>query len=210
MHGRIAWLRRIAVTSVAMTLLLMVLGAWVKATGSGLSCPDWPTCYGEFLPPFPSYENGGVHDGKAIGYSQAQILYEWAHRAVVSLLAVPLLAFTVLSLKRGLHPALRTLPTAAAGMYLFQAFLGAVTVLVGNKPWATTAHMATATLFLTVQVIAMMFAFLQPLPPAKPVRPETPRPSVVAAPVVTARQGFVWENPAPVPVRPGDEGDHGA
>ena len=31
----------------------IILGAWVRLTGSGMSCPDWPLCYGYF---FPSYE----------------------------------------------------------------------------------------------------------------------------------------------------------
>lgn len=30
----------------------IILGAWVRLTGSGMSCPDWPLCYGFF---FPSY-----------------------------------------------------------------------------------------------------------------------------------------------------------
>ena len=39
-------LRRATLLALALTYALIVLGAWVRATGSGLACPDWPTCYG--------------------------------------------------------------------------------------------------------------------------------------------------------------------
>jgi len=32
------------------TYVLMQLGAYTSAIGAGLSCPDWPTCYGTFVP----------------------------------------------------------------------------------------------------------------------------------------------------------------
>ncbi|HST43859.1 MAG TPA: COX15/CtaA family protein, partial [Luteimonas sp.] len=37
---RIAWL------AVALTLCVVVFGAFVRLSDAGLSCPDWPTCYG--------------------------------------------------------------------------------------------------------------------------------------------------------------------
>ena len=42
--------RRTAAVAILLTFGLIVLGAWVRATGSGLACPDWPTCYGHWLP----------------------------------------------------------------------------------------------------------------------------------------------------------------
>ena len=213
--GRVAWVRRLAVTCVAMTFMLMVLGAWVKANGAGLACPDWPACYGRFIPPFPSLENGDVYHGEPVQFTQAQELYEWTHRAVVGMLVIPLLAFTIATLRKGLHPALRALPATALGLYVFQAFLGAVTVVTGNPPWATTAHLATATLFFGVQVVALMFAFLAARPVAAPsdtrppsggVHRETPAGTVLRSGsgvpfAVSGGRGFVWErgDPAPPP-----------
>jgi cytochrome c oxidase assembly protein subunit 15 len=161
---RLLWLRRLSLACAGTTILLMALGAWVKANGAGLSCPDWPQCYGEWLPPFPSHETGGVYQGVPVAYTQAQILYEWTHRLVVSLLLVPLVAFAGLAwATKDANPLVRRLAVGGVGLYAFQAFLGAVTVVTGNPPWATTAHLVTATLFLTTLVVAATTAHLKPM-----------------------------------------------
>ncbi|MHB8633558.1 MAG: COX15/CtaA family protein [Thermoplasmatota archaeon] len=198
MQTRLAWVRRLAVTCIALTFLLMVLGAWVKANGAGLSCPDWPACYGRWIPPFPAYENGGSYHGQPVAYTEAQELYEWTHRAVVACLFVPLVAWAWQA-RKDLHPGAARLPAVAVGLYFVQAALGAVTVVTGNPPWATTAHLATAVLFMVTQVVAASFAFLRPFPPAPPV-------------IQVPQRTFVWENPQPVlrlPVAPPTEGPHG-
>jgi heme a synthase len=184
--SRLLAVRRLAIVCVVLTIVLMGLGAWVKANGAGLSCPDWPACYGQWLPPFPSSENGGTWDvdgdgvAEPVGYTQAEILYEWTHRFVVSILLLPLVAVAGLVLSRDVHPVVRTLYPVALGMYLLQAGLGAVTVVTGNPPWATSAHLVLATLFLTVLVAAATWAHLRPLPDPKPPAPEPPKPRVVS------------------------------
>ena len=60
----------------ALTLGLIVLGALVRAHGAGLACPDWPRCFGVWVP---------VLD--------LRIGFEWAHRVMagsISLLFVGL------------------------------------------------------------------------------------------------------------------------
>src|SRR5688572_1655822 len=166
MTVRVGRIQRLAVTCVALTFLLMLIGAWVKANGAGLACPDWPACYGEWLPPFPSHDNGGTWthevDGvevtEGVPYSQAQILYEWMHRAIQPLIIIPVAALFLATRagtgKEGLaqraaaflrnprqawraHPALHPLLPRLAGwailVYLAQAGLGALTVLTGNR-----------------------------------------------------------------------------
>ncbi len=162
---RVQWMRRLSVLLVVMTFSLMVLGSWVKATGSGLSCPDWPQCYGEWLPPFPSTENGGTWEGEAVTYTQAQILYEWGHRAMASLVAPVLIAYAFLAIRgQALHPTLRFLPSFAGIVLVAQIGIGGATVLQGNPAATTTLHLATATFFFFLITLSTAFSFLRPLP----------------------------------------------
>ena len=85
-------LRWTAGLAILLTFGLIVLGAWVRATGSGLSCPDWPTCYGHWLP-LPAAIPA------AAGYTYAQVFSEWAHRLIAGFFLGPLvLLIAVLSL----------------------------------------------------------------------------------------------------------------
>src|SRR5690349_19288052 len=49
------FIRRIAWVATTVTYFLIALGGTVLATGSGLSCPDWPLCYGQ------AYSSGTYH-----------------------------------------------------------------------------------------------------------------------------------------------------
>jgi heme a synthase len=42
---------RLAQLAVILTLVVIVLGAWVRLTDAGLGCPDWPGCYGKITWP---------------------------------------------------------------------------------------------------------------------------------------------------------------
>ena len=50
---RLAWL------AVALALGVIVFGAFVRLSDAGLSCPDWPTCYGRAA--WPAAGEAGDH-----------------------------------------------------------------------------------------------------------------------------------------------------
>ena len=125
------------------TIGLVVIGVIVRATESGMGCPDWPLCYGQIIP--PTTDSGDVIAYKA--------WLEWIHRtiaAVIGLIAVALVFFALRNLKG--RRSLQGASVALLALVLFQAWLGRQTVLESNSGISVTAHLATAMAFVGLQV----------------------------------------------------------
>jgi heme A synthase len=157
-------LRWTAATGVALTFALIVLGGAVRVTGSGLSCPDWPTCYGHWVP-LPSDLEGVP----GVGYSYGQIMLEWLHRLLAGVFLGPLiLAIAILAWRaRARDARLPYIGGALLVLLLIQAGLGGVTVLDANSPWSVAVHLGTALVLLTT--LLLMVERASPAAPAWPV-----------------------------------------
>lgn len=131
--------------ALALTYGVIVLGAWVRATGSGLSCPDWPTCYGHWVP-LP----GEIPTDA--GYAYYQVMLEWAHRLLAGVILGPLiLVIGVLAWRaRALHRRMPVYALLLIVLLLIQGMLGGVTVLDQNSPWSVALHLSTALLLFSV------------------------------------------------------------
>jgi cytochrome c oxidase assembly protein subunit 15 len=118
-------------TLVALTLIVMT-GAAVRLTGSGLGCPNWPRCYGGALPPLSTHA-----------------LIEFGNRALSGLVGVltvvaAVLAATRRPFRRDLLLLALTLPLGV----LAQAVLGGFTVREHLAPGFVMAHFCLSMLIL--------------------------------------------------------------
>jgi heme A synthase len=139
-------LRWVAAVAAVLTFGLIVLGALVRSTNSGLSCPDWPTCYGQWV--LTPGEFAAIPD---TGYFYWQVMLEWVHRLIAGFFLGPLvLVIVVLGLRlRRQAPALARGALLLLLLLLVQGALGGVTVLDANSPWSVALHLGTALLLLT-------------------------------------------------------------
>jgi heme o synthase len=133
--------QKLAVTSVAMTLLLVTIGVIVRATGSGMGCPDWPLCHGQIIPP--------LDDPKA--------WIEWVHRTVAVLIGFVVLGLALVAvLDHRDRPSLLWPSLAAVALVGFQAYLGRETVRLNNSAESVTAHLAAAMALLGLEVFILV------------------------------------------------------
>lgn len=140
-------IRLTAAAAAVLTYALIVLGALVRTTNSGLSCPDWPTCYGHWVP-LPSDLEGIPN----LGYTYGQVMLEWVHRLIAGVFLGPLVLLLagLAAWHRRERPQLALWGGALLLLLLVQGALGGVTVLDRNSPWSVALHLGNALLVLTV------------------------------------------------------------
>jgi cytochrome c oxidase assembly protein subunit 15 len=139
--GRIRY-HRLAAGTLVGTFVLMLLGAYTSAIGAGLSCPDWPMCYGTLVPFFhPEIITNSP-------YSALQIFAEWAHRGLAMIVGLLIVATALCGWTRADRRLVRWSAATAVLLLPLQILLGGLTVTAALQPIIVTAHLATATLIL--------------------------------------------------------------
>ena len=138
--GSVLGIRRLALGFLGLagvTYALIVLGALVRAHGAGLSCPDWPLCFGKVIPAF-----------------DARIAFEWSHRVLAGSVGLGFLTLSALTLRKaGLRPQMGKGLLAAGLLLALQIVLGGLTVLRLLASWTVTTHLLTGNAFALALVL---------------------------------------------------------
>ncbi len=94
---RFAWL------AVALTLCVVVFGAFVRLSDAGLSCPDWPTCYGRAAWP-QAASDVSDHAASAVRpFETHKAWREQVHRHLAATLGMLVLLLAVLAARKRRH-----------------------------------------------------------------------------------------------------------
>ncbi len=140
-------MKRLAFAAVALTFVVVVIGAYVRLSDAGLGCPDWPLCYGRPVP-------DALEDHRA--------WKEMGHRYLAGALGLLLFALLLVAWRTRRSPGLAT---AVAALVVFQATLGKWTVTMLLKPAIVTAHLAGG---MTILALLTWLALAQRAHQAEP------------------------------------------
>lgn len=126
-------LSALAVAAALATFVLIAVGGIVRATNSGLGCPDWPGCSTQL---------------------DAHALIESSHRAVAGVVALLIFTVAVLALlRRRDDPTTALLAVVAAVLVVGQALLGAAVVLLELPFRLVTLHLGVAFVIVALAVV---------------------------------------------------------
>lgn len=156
-------------------IALLFVGAVVRATGAGMGCPDWPKCWGEYIPPtdvsqidvdklpIEKYKEKRIRMGgdpdditKETVLAEFNPVHTWTE-FINRLCSLPVGLFSVLTMIMA-YQFRRTRPVmfygAFAAVFLvgLNAWMGMRIVHSGLQPGTITTHMALAILLMCVQV----------------------------------------------------------
>ncbi|TMN23109.1 heme A synthase [Lentibacillus cibarius] len=130
---------RFAVITAVLTVLALIIGNLVVATGSGDACgTDWPTCKGNLLPDFLDYKQ----------------VIEYSHRLFTGSLGFVILINAVLAWKRKYtgETSIGVLTLLTMALLLIQSMVGAFNVILGTPPGFTTLDVVVSLFLLTSTV----------------------------------------------------------
>lgn len=116
-----------------LTYVLLVFGSTVRVHGAGLSCPDWPLCFGRLVPEY-----------------DFKVYLEFGHRVWAGGVSLGFLTMGALAWRAGSFTALPSL-RRAYGLAVIalgaQVVLGGLTVLHLLAEWTVAGHLITGNTF---------------------------------------------------------------
>jgi heme A synthase len=135
--------QRLCLVTCGLVFVLIVIGGTVRATDSGLGCPDWPTCHGDILPK-----------------TDKATLIEYSHRLTATVVGFLVLGIAVTAWRTYRRvPAIFSIAVALGVLVLVQGGLGGAVVLHDLPPEMVTIHLGTALTIVSVLLLLTTTAF---------------------------------------------------
>jgi cytochrome c oxidase assembly protein subunit 15 len=160
--------RRFALLTIACVYVLILIGGIVRSTGSGMGCPDWPKCFGSWIPPTEesqlplNYKEiyGEKLKGEVL-FNATKTWIEYLNRlfGVFTGLLIAGTFLASLPFRKGKAAILFYGSLVALLMVMFQGWLGSKVVSSELHPLMITLHMLLAILivFVLLYVLARSY-----------------------------------------------------
>ncbi|MDT8429121.1 MAG: COX15/CtaA family protein [Pseudomonadales bacterium] len=155
--------RRVAVITIVAVYFLILVGASVRASGAGMGCPDWPTCFGRWIPPLSEsqlpadyqviYADRGYAETR---FNPVKTWTEYLNRLVGVTIGFLVLLTAVYSWACRKHDRAIVIASVLAFLMVgFQGWLGSQVVASNLQAGMITLHMLMALAIVGVLLFAL-------------------------------------------------------
>lgn len=153
--------RRLGILTIFAVYFVILVGSSVRASGAGMGCPDWPTCFGLWIPPTEESQLPSNYHQIYIGYSDTtfnvvKTWTEYTNRLVG--VTIGFLIFLTAWASRIYLKADKTVFYLALSVFFlvgFQGWLGSAVVASNLKPLIITLHMLLAIVIVILLIYAI-------------------------------------------------------
>jgi heme a synthase len=144
---------KLALFAFILAFVVILLGAYTRLTNAGLSCPDWPHCYGFLTAPHtPAQLQGAAQHYPLIPVDVKKAWTEMTHRyfAGTEGILILVLAFSILFARQAKDFKSRFIAIALIALLGTQVALGMLTVTEKLKPVIVLSHLLTGLSILSL------------------------------------------------------------
>ena len=128
--------------------LLIAVGGSVRIMNAGLACPDWPLCFGDFIPDY-----------------HPQVYFEFLHRVFAGMVSIVTAVLLFFILRSSAPRGIKQLLLFTAFLLIVQVIFGGLTVLLQLHSKVVAAHLGMGTGFFAL-LLALYLAMKHPRVPA--------------------------------------------
>jgi cytochrome c oxidase assembly protein subunit 15 len=159
--------RKFALLSTIATYLLIFIGGLVRVSGSGLGCPDWPKCFGSWIPPLSKSQIPAGFDISSFNLTLAWI--EYINRIAGMVTGVLILITAILAIKyfRNKRPIMVS-SVLAAIFVAFQGWYGSIVVKSQLMPLTVSIHMLLALVIVSLLIYTTVHSYFIDIPMSGP------------------------------------------
>ena len=160
--------KKLAFITIGAVFFLILVGGIVRATGSGMGCPDWPKCFGSWVPPTDASQLPDdykeIFGAKLKGEVEFNVYKTWTE--YINRLAGVLIGFlifgTLLAALKGYKGKDNKVVLYSASAFIlvaFEGWLGSKVVSMELSPAMVTVHMLLAILVVFMLIMALLRAY---------------------------------------------------
>ncbi len=155
--------RRLGTLTIFAVYFVILVGGIVRASGAGMGCPDWPTCFGQWVPPTDEsqlpvnyHEVYAARGYENTAFNPVKTWTEYTNRLVGVTIGF-LIFLTAWSSRIYLKTDKTTFYLALSAFFLvgFQGWLGSAVVASNLKPLMITLHMLLALFIVALLIYAI-------------------------------------------------------